>query len=302
MLAVYSGVLVLFAGCQMPWLPRTGNAPAMMNSGGRMVSSRTAGSQFEPVSSHPQRAVADVRPMDPMPNGMHYANHHAPPAAYGPTSQQTAWQQELPPRPAEPYGVNYPAQHGHYPAVEQIPAPLGAAQDGSMLRGRMARPAAPFYADEFTRVLPQSATERVIELSSDVARLQEDLGEVREVLERLKTDNSELRQMRQQQDLRLSSLEEELATSQQNEAATRSRFEMLVQRIELFNDRRQRQITDLHTIIDQLEDHLSQGDESPQVNDSPPPGQPVPEQTQTRSNPYRNSPGGLHVHLRSASR
>ena len=124
------------------------------------------------------------------------------------------------------------------------------------------------------------------------------------MIEQLKSENSELRHMRQQQDLRISSLEKELANSQQNEAAAQSRFEMLVQRIELFNERRQRQITDLHTIIDQLEQHLRQGNTAPAAsNPAPaPPAQAVPETAQTGSNPYRNLRGELHAHLRSSSR
>lgn len=170
--------------------------------------------------------------------------------------------------------------------------PGGEAQGENVLRNNV-RPK--FYPDEYADVLPQSATERVIELSSEVALLRQELKALHTNVERLQMANSELRQQREQQDIRLANLENELQTARESEGAARTQFATLVQRVELFNDRRQRQITDLHAIIDQLEQHLRQGATTP--GDTPVQPYSEPPVNSSQANPYRQSTGDSHAQM-----
>ncbi|MGI9519866.1 MAG: hypothetical protein ACR2NP_22625 [Pirellulaceae bacterium] len=319
-LSILVCAVCLFSGCQTSGfaLPGAGLASRLSHRphtrDASMRDGHHYGNQNGPMPGSRQSACAD-------PHHRHYAGDdwregEAPldypsqrpfvdglETAHPPHMARQAGYQEAPRRAyaenARPYSARQVRQP---PRTVTPPMPGPESQTENMLRENVrpedVRPK--FYPDEYADVLPQSATERVIELSSEVALLRQELNELHANIERLQMANNELRQQREQQGIRLANLESELQTARESEASARSQFATLVQRVELFNDRRQRQIADLHAIIDQLEQHLRQGTTTPTTvlpgNTSVQPYN-EPPVNHSQANPYRQSTGNNHVQM-----
>ena len=188
--------------------------------------------------------------------------------------QPAAWQESELIQPRELTGSNPESIPRQWP--EQTAAP----QPGERLMSSPAtrRPeAGRFHADAVYQSMPQTATERLIELSSEMAIMREEMTSLTQSVQELQNENGRLLHIRDELHARLAQLEQRLERSLQSEAAARAQFDTLSQRVQIFNERRQRQIDELNQIIDQLEVQLRQSDPFTQPSNQ---------------NPYRDSSGG----------
>jgi hypothetical protein len=129
-----------------------------------------------------------------------------------------------------------------------------------------------FYSQESAQTIPSSASELVIELGANLTTMRQEVAELRQTVERLAEDNKLLRETRDDLSLRITRLETELADTQERESMVRTKFDELGQRMQQYNSRRQNQIIELNSIIDQLETQLKSTPIQPSVE-----------------NPYRNT-------------
>ena len=186
--------------------------------------------------------------------------------------QRAAWQESISAGPLPAPQTQLPGIDGPDQQMQEL-----AGQPDPRDRRPPRSPDTGFVADELARSLPKSATELVIELNGQMATLRSEILELRQTVEKVRYENQELRSERDRLSERLANLERELNEARQDKLRMTSQFESLNRRIQQFNERRQRQITDLNRIIDQLENQLRAPDAS---------------RMSPATNPYRPAPSG----------
>ena len=147
------------------------------------------------------------------------------------------------------------------------------------------------FRSNAVQTLPQSATEKLIQLSGEMISMRQEMQMLQQAVQELRTEKAELLGIRQELNTRLNSMEARLEEALENEAKAQSQYDDLSQRVQIFNDRRQKQISELNQIIDQLETQLSQ----PTPQSAPP--SPTPDITEKQT-PNRTSYGGRRNGLR----
>lgn len=123
------------------------------------------------------------------------------------------------------------------------------------------------FRSNTVQTLPQSATEKLIQLSGEMLTMRQEMQMLHQSVQELKEDKAQLMEIRQELNIRLNAMEDRLESALENEAMAQSQYEDLSQRVQIFNDRRQKQISELNQIIDQLEVQLRQ---SPTQSSAPP--------------------------------
>ncbi len=119
------------------------------------------------------------------------------------------------------------------------------------------------FRSNAVQTLPQSATEKLIQLSGEMLVMRQEMQMLHQSVQELKDDKAQLMEIRQELNLRLNAMEDRLENALENEAMAQSQYDDLSQRVQIFNDRRQKQISELNQIIDQLEVQLRQNPTQP---------------------------------------
>ncbi|MDG1808140.1 MAG: hypothetical protein P8J91_08940 [Pirellulaceae bacterium] len=123
------------------------------------------------------------------------------------------------------------------------------------------------FRSNTVQTLPQSATEKLIQLSGEMLTMRQEMQMLHQSVQELKADKAQLMEIRQELNIRLNAMEDRLENALENEAMAQSQYDDLSQRVQIFNDRRQKQISELNQIIDQLELQLRQ---TPTQSSAPP--------------------------------
>jgi len=192
-------------------------------------------------------------------------------------ARQTSWQQ-----PDWQEG-NRPGQ-----AVGQPPTPAGstesilpnqiARQDAELFgqqQGRsfqynqLRQPQQPGFGSNDIRLIPKTATERVIELNAQVESLQMQISQHQETIANLKSHKANMLVSNQQLQNQVNGLEEQIGTMRQEAITADRKYAEITKRIQIFSASRQKQLADLSALVDQLERQLRErNNPSPATNAS----------------------------------
>ncbi|MCP4891727.1 MAG: hypothetical protein GY904_34695, partial [Planctomycetaceae bacterium] len=93
------------------------------------------------------------------------------------------------------------------------------------------------------QTLPQSATEKLIQLSGQMLTMRQEMQMLRQSVQELKEDKAQLMEIRQELNIRLNAMEDRLENALENEGMAQAQYNDLSQRVQIFNDRRQKQIS-----------------------------------------------------------
>lgn len=269
MLTVLLPMVLAVCGCQIPVQP-SGPYAIGQGTGLELIRNALSRNPIGQAQTNQQQYAPLVQPEPtPFENGLNQAAYGGNHAAYG--VNQAAYQESSQNTRPTPFdytlsATNPPANQQQTGLPNQVVHPQANSHPNQMRGDSSPR----FYADEMAKLIPHSATERVIQLTNEVAILRGQIQEISQSVERLKAENNQLYDQRNQLNLRMTSLETQLDRSRENEENARLQFHALSQRMQLFNARRQKQISELNRIIDQLETQLQRPVQTPTQNPSLP--------------------------------
>lgn len=278
-------VSLLSTGCQMI-LPSGVTANMMQDGTQRGSMNRNANAQNP---QRPGRRIAQNEPRRTPQQGVPKNQSPTQPVTNGQGEVQTvAYQmpdQNLDsgvpkPRVNEPSPVGAPVEWSEEMAYSMAPG-------GNDVQIYESGPGT--FRSNAVQTLPQSATEKLIQLSGEMMIMRQEMQMLQQSVQELRTEKSQLMEIRQELNTRLNSMEARLEEALENEANARSKYDDLSQRVQIFNDRRQKQISELNQIIDQLETQLRR----PATSSPGPPPSPNITDNQTRNRTSYRGRNGL---------